>query len=287
VQILESAAGTVTSTKQFVWGDARMCEERNSTGALISQFFPLGQTISGTSYFYTRDHLDSILEMDNSSGVTQAQYSYDSYGRVAKLAGSLDADFRYAGYYYHAPSGLSITQNRFYSPLLARWLNRDPIAERGGTNLYGYVANKPVSERDPSGLMGILMAPINPPSSDPPNLPSVPGDGSGGSAGGGGPPPPDGGGVSRFDWSTMNSGAMSMLYWWVACFWVAAYGATMDAAQGDWLGKMDPVSAGGAWFADFAARFYACRKGLPLIPGCGPKPPQIEGGNPPQIEGPK
>ena len=33
---------------------------------------------------------------------------------------------------------------RFYDPATQRWLNRDPIQENGGLNLYGYVCNHPV-----------------------------------------------------------------------------------------------------------------------------------------------
>jgi hypothetical protein len=35
--------------------------------------------------------------------------------------------------------------------VVAEWPNRDPIAERGGLNLYGYVQNAPTSFYDPDG----------------------------------------------------------------------------------------------------------------------------------------
>lgn len=41
---------------------------------------------------------------------------------------------------------------RAYSPDLGRWLNRDPIGERGGLNRYGYAQNSPVNMIDPLGL---------------------------------------------------------------------------------------------------------------------------------------
>ena len=34
---------------------------------------------------------------------------------------------------------------RWYDPLTGRWPSRDPIEERGGLNLYGFVKNDPVS----------------------------------------------------------------------------------------------------------------------------------------------
>src|SRR5688572_19216182 len=39
----------------------------------------------------------------------------------------------------------------FYDPSLGRWLNRDPIAERGGINLYAYVVNNPIIQFDTLG----------------------------------------------------------------------------------------------------------------------------------------
>ena len=35
---------------------------------------------------------------------------------------------------------------------MGRWLNRDPIGEQGGVNLYGMVGNDPVNWFDPFGL---------------------------------------------------------------------------------------------------------------------------------------
>jgi len=47
----------------------------------------------------------------------------------------------------------------FYNPSTGRWLSRDPIAERGGLNLYGFVNNNAGSWIDPYGARGI--SPIN------------------------------------------------------------------------------------------------------------------------------
>jgi hypothetical protein len=49
----------------------------------------------------------------------------------------------------YATSGL-----RFYFPEISRWLSRDPIGERGGVNLYGFVRNHPLGRVDILGLTG-------------------------------------------------------------------------------------------------------------------------------------
>ncbi len=42
------------------------------------------------------------------------------------------------------------------------WLSRDPIAERGGLNLYGYVGNDPVSSALLKGFMDHLLGRLAP-----------------------------------------------------------------------------------------------------------------------------
>jgi RHS repeat-associated protein len=46
--------------------------------------------------------------------------------------------------------------HRFYSPEISRWLNRDPIQEEGGLNLYSFVRNAPSILLDPLGEVDIV-----------------------------------------------------------------------------------------------------------------------------------
>jgi hypothetical protein len=39
----------------------------------------------------------------------------------------------------------------YYDPAAQRWLNRDPIEETGGLNMYGFVRNEPIHAIDPFG----------------------------------------------------------------------------------------------------------------------------------------
>ncbi|MCC7531247.1 MAG: RHS repeat-associated core domain-containing protein [Candidatus Melainabacteria bacterium] len=153
-KIVETTSGSVTSTKLMCWtsNDIRPVEERDATGIISKLFYVSGQTISGTNYYFARNHLGSVTEMTNESGLPQSQYVYDSFGRVVKLQGSLDGDAQYCGYYVHQRSGMNLTLMRAYSAQMGRWINRDPIEESGGENLYAYVESNPLSNLDPSGL---------------------------------------------------------------------------------------------------------------------------------------
>jgi RHS repeat-associated protein len=160
VKIVEKSDATVTSTKQFIWCGIRPCEERDVNNVVVQRFFEEGQEVNGGKRFYTRDHLGSVREMTGHAGNVRARYDYDPYGRRTKVTGDLEADFGFTGHYYHAPSGLHLAMYRAYDADIGRWINRDPIDEEGGLNLYGYVENDPANWSDLLGLSKVR-PPIN------------------------------------------------------------------------------------------------------------------------------
>jgi RHS repeat-associated protein len=178
VKIVEKDNGSVTSTKQFVWvpGDMQPVEQRDGSNAVTKRYYPQGMQIGSANYYYTRDHLGSIREVTDSSGVIQARYDYDSYGRRTKLSGTLDADFGFTGHYNHQPSGLHLALYRGYDADLGRWISRDPVAERAGPNMFSYVRNNPLNFTDRFGLQGETPSPTpsTTPSPTPTPAPSPP-----------------------------------------------------------------------------------------------------------------
>jgi RHS repeat-associated protein len=151
------ALGNLVSASTFVWDRYGLAEQRDITGTLpTKRFFGQGEQISGFSYYFARNYLGSVQEMTDSSGSIRADYTYDPYGvRSTNLktgTTALDADFGFTGHYFHAPSQLHLALFRAYDAHNGRWLNRDPLEEAPGLNLYAYAGNNPISHVDPLGL---------------------------------------------------------------------------------------------------------------------------------------
>jgi RHS repeat-associated protein len=99
----------------------------------------------------------------DSSGAVRARYDYDVWGNRTKLTGDLECEIGFTGYWSHAPSGLYLSPTRAYSSAFGRFISRDPLGEKGGLNLYGYVGNDPVNAVDPFGLEALLVIHRAPP----------------------------------------------------------------------------------------------------------------------------
>jgi len=149
-EITEIQGGSTTSTRQFVWSGNTRCEARTATGTVSNMYFDMGETISGTNYYFGADYLGSVTQITDNSGNVQSLFRYDAWGRMSQIQGSLVADFQYAGYFFHARSGLNLTRARVYNANLGRFMSRDPKPD--DANLYKYVQNNPISFIDPSGL---------------------------------------------------------------------------------------------------------------------------------------
>jgi hypothetical protein len=82
----------------------------------------------GSCQDYTHDGGGNITALVALNQTLSAIYKYDPYGRSVSSSGSMAA---------------ANTQ---------RWLNRDPIEEAGGINLYAFAGRGPVNAVDPFGL---------------------------------------------------------------------------------------------------------------------------------------
>lgn len=79
------------------------------------------------------------------------QYAYDPFGNTAVSGATSANEFQYTGR-ENEGIGLYFYRARYYSPLLGRFVNEDPIGLGGGVNCYKYAGDNPISFYDPSGL---------------------------------------------------------------------------------------------------------------------------------------
>ena len=73
------------------------------------------------------------------------------YGQVAST-GSLVQPVQWSGEMHDEEPALAYYNYRFYNPKDGRWINRDPIAEQGGWNLYAFLGNSLQDKFDALGL---------------------------------------------------------------------------------------------------------------------------------------
>ncbi len=102
------------------------------------------------NFFPTYDGNGNVSEYLDSTGTVQAHYEYDPFGRTTVATGTKAQDFshRFSTKPLDAETGLYYYGYRYYDPVTGRWPSRDPIGERGGINLYGFVGNDPIRNFD-------------------------------------------------------------------------------------------------------------------------------------------
>ena len=108
--------------------------------------------IKGT-LFYHSDGFGNIRVLFDKYQTLEAKYLYDPFGNIlGKWGPYADVNlYRYSSKEFNS-LGLYDFGGRYYDPNLQRFISCDPLAEVGGINLYGYVANNPVNLIDPYGL---------------------------------------------------------------------------------------------------------------------------------------
>lgn len=124
--------------------------------ALPTEYNLIDRSINATdsvpSYMHFYDNNGNITRYCDASGNVVASYTYDAFGNT--IASGPLADFfqhRFSTKYFDPEIGLYYYGYRFYSPELMRWLNRDPIEEQGGVNLYAMCRNHPTIAFDTDG----------------------------------------------------------------------------------------------------------------------------------------
>jgi RHS repeat-associated protein len=176
------SAWVVSATVEYIYDGMRIIQERDGNN-LPAVSYTRGTDLSGSlegaggiggllarssgyssgnwtnHNYYHADGNGNIMYLVNNSQTQAAAYRYDPFGNMIGSSGSLATTnvYRFSSKEIHLVDNngsppLYYYGYRFYDPSLQRWLNRDPVGEPGGVNLYRFVRNQPTFQTDNYGL---------------------------------------------------------------------------------------------------------------------------------------
>ena len=108
---------------------------------------PLALVQENALYCYGMDFNKDVTEVFAGEGAVAATYDYSPYGTVTGT-GNLVQPVQWSSEMNDHELALVYYNYRYYNPADGRWINRDPIAEEGGWNLYGFVGSNSILETD-------------------------------------------------------------------------------------------------------------------------------------------
>jgi RHS repeat-associated protein len=156
----KEVSGSVTTWKHYIFAP---------TGRVALYTRKSSGTPASATYYFTRDHLDSIDSITDAAGAVQVRLSYDAFGARRMEAGwsgaTPDADWTkiyaitHRGFTDHEmldDIDLIHMNGRLFDPQSGQFSSADPlIPDFGNTqafNRYSYVFNNALSFTDPTGF---------------------------------------------------------------------------------------------------------------------------------------
>ena len=157
-----SPATTATLTRRLTWGQDLAGSPSLQGAGGVGGLLMVEEITSTTNeaYHFHYDGNGNVTEITDHLGVSAATYRYDAFGNTLVATGTYAATNRYR--FSTKPLDHEVTTAplyyygyRYLDPVTGRWPSRDPIEERGGVNLYGFVGNAPLSAVDLIGAFPV------------------------------------------------------------------------------------------------------------------------------------
>lgn len=175
VYINDGSGYAASYTNKFVYDGWNLLARLDGGGNLL-QSYVWGTDLSGTlqgaggvggllaitdyqpgtagTYFPAFDGNGNVIALVRAAdGALAAQYDYGPFGEVIRATGPMAKanPFRFSTKYQDNETDLLYYGYRYYNANTGRWNGRDPLGERGGLNVYGFVLNEPSSHYDALG----------------------------------------------------------------------------------------------------------------------------------------
>ena len=136
IQLLSETDETGILERDYLWLGARPVAQIESTGMI--------------SYLYT-DHLLTPRLGTSGSQKVIWHWEGEAFGDI-EASGPVQVDLRFPGQYFDGDTQQHYNSFRDYGPNLGRYIQSDPIGQRGGRNTFVYVDANPLAWIDKFGL---------------------------------------------------------------------------------------------------------------------------------------
>jgi len=140
---IDMGCGNMGTNDTFVfWDPSQQIGER-----------PIAEASNGILSFYLVDSEKNVRGMVSPQLQQEQWIDYGPFGNPREKGSGACPYLAYSSEPWDPVLGVSCFNFRVYNPLLMRWLQRDPVAESGGPNLYVMVNNAPIGHFDVLGLV--------------------------------------------------------------------------------------------------------------------------------------
>jgi len=135
--------------RSYVWG-ADLSQTLKNGGGVGGLLLTVNEDGSAFPFFDANGNLVSCIS-DSGSLKWISQYSFD--GRIlSSVQANYNNPFQFATKYFDDEIEAYGYLRRWYSPILSKWMSRDPLQELGGANLFTFNKNDSINKFDPFGL---------------------------------------------------------------------------------------------------------------------------------------
>jgi RHS repeat-associated protein len=163
-RVYSSASDGVPGYTRFVYHGDQVAFQSDSAGVMGLRFtWGLGTDDlraatdgAGQHYYIVQDKLGSVRGLVQRDGTWRASASFNPYGDLVAIDSSSAKPpiwYAWTGREFDEETGWYYHRARYYSPLIRRFVQEDPIGYGGGTNLYAYVEGQALEASDPSGMI--------------------------------------------------------------------------------------------------------------------------------------
>jgi RHS repeat-associated protein len=140
-------------SQTYLWGTdlSGTLQGAGGVGGLLAVQIQYPQS---SIYYPSYDGNGNVSDYLGSDGTISVHFEYDPFGNTTINSDATGLfGYRFGTKHLDLETCLYYYGYRYYDPATGRWPSRDPIEEKGGSNLYGFVGNGGVDWVDVLGLM--------------------------------------------------------------------------------------------------------------------------------------